>query len=679
MGNKKKRVNTDPTLSMIRDVFQENLQLANRVQRKSKSDIITKFDLTEKLYARRIKAVAHLMPEMKARYADAYPEIDIMHEFADIASLPILSYDIIDEEAYLCLGAAIWMLDQIWEEHNMQDLCDLLPENCDYVDMPDLYDTRFSYEIIERMLYVIQNRYGENDRYAVPPNILSHKSNSIFHEILDLIPDISKEMAAAQLKTKFWKWADLYFKALNPLVHELCKQDKVLDRLTEEVEAFKEKHSPKKPAKPTLPLSAPLPFLNDAPAKNSRLELDMMVRKIGDAEKAHDNLYKKIGDFRFTSLQAGIMSKYRLVKCMDADFADAMCSFPIEDPYELCFAILYLLDKDDDYAWVYSFMTAVICRAASMLPWGFERYDEEDDGFWFDDGEWIPSMPLNPEWYETTYAGRKYEDDDDEPHDVSIAQIVYEHTGAILPRNMHRFDDAFRPLKKRGMKPSEANMVCALMNVLGEASRQRQYDPDIENMDWDDVEPETENAVEKGNPDASEEVEKLKKELAQLKEQAKKTNYSLSRENRELKEKLEKAESAAGEVTQELADLREIVFNQQNESKQQSGAEEKAAGTKITFPYHTTRRIVAFGGHDSWLREIKFKVPDVWFMGEDLSSPEVIRRADVVWIQTNCIGHKSYYGIIDLARKYDRKVRYFKYASATKCAEQVVEEENTDK
>ena len=298
-------------------------------------------------------------------------------------------------------------------------------------------------------------------------------------------------------------------------------------------------------------------------------------------------------------------------------------------------------------------MTGVICRAATMLPWGFERYDEENDGFWFDDGDWIPSMPLNPEWYETKYTGRRYEDDEDDPHEVSIAQIIYEHTGAILPRNMHRFDDAFRPLKKRGMKPSEANMVCALMNVLGEASRQRQYVPDIEeDFDWDDFvqeeEPE-ENSI-------AEENERLKKELAQLKEQAKKANYSLSRENRELKEKLEKAESAAGEMTQELADLREIVFNQQNV------VEDKKEETKTTFPYHTTRRLVAFGGHDSWLREIKFKVPDVRFMGEDISSPEIIRRADVVWIQTNCIGHKSYYGIIDLARKYGRKVRYFKYA-----------------
>ena len=38
-----------------------------------------------------------------------------------------------------------------------------------------------------------------------------------------------------------------------------------------------------------------------------------------------------------------------------------------------------------------------------------------------------------------------------------------------------------------------------------------------------------------------------------------------------------------------------------------------------------------------------------------------------------------YYNIIDLARKYVRKVRYFAYASATKCAEQVVEQENEDK
>ena len=62
-------------------------------------------------------------------------------------------------------------------------------------------------------------------------------------------------------------------------------------------------------------------------------------------------------------------------------------------------------------------------------------------------------------------------------------------------------------------------------------------------------------------------------------------------------------------------DLREIVFNQQR-----SVPQEKEEPAKIAFPYRTDRRVIAFGGHDSWLREIKFKVPDVRFMGEDISS-----------------------------------------------------------
>ena len=42
-------------------------------------------------------------------------------------------------------------------------------------------------------------------------------------------------------------------------------------------------------------------------------------------------------------------------------------------------------------------------------------------------------MPLNPEWYETRYVGQRYEDDEEEPHEVSIAQIIYEHTGQYCP------------------------------------------------------------------------------------------------------------------------------------------------------------------------------------------------------------------------------------------------------
>ena len=384
-------------------------------------------------------------------------------------------------------------------------------------------------------------------------------------------------------------------------------------------------------------------------------------------KKAEHRIY----NLHFVSLSAGVHGKKQIAECVGDDFAEAFCNFRIDDPYEICFAILYLLDQDDDYAWVYSFMTAVVCRAAAMLPWGLELYSEMDDGIWFQDNEWIEPKPFDPEWYETKYAGELYEDDDD-PHDVSLAQLVYQYTGAVLPRDMNRFDGLKKELRAKGLKPSQVSTLCAMMNVIGEVSRQRfDFSKYADQDDWDDCDVEEEAVTE----DLASENEKLKAELAKLRKQAKEANYNLSRENRELKDQLEKMEAGAGELRQELADLREVVFNQQNGAE-----EEKAEESKISFPYHTSRRLVAFGGHDSWLREIKSKLPDVRFMSDDISSPEIIKRADVVWIQTNCIGHKSYNIIIDLARKYSRKVRYFAYASATKCAEQIVEEEeNTDK
>ena len=53
----------------------------------------------------------------------------------------------------------------------------------------------------------------------------------------------------------------------------------------------------------------------------------------------------------------------------------------------------------------------------------------------------------------------------------------------------------------------------------------------------------------------------------------------------------------------------------------------------------------------------------------------MIRAADVVWIQANAIPHRNYYKIIHVVRVNHVPVRYFGYASAMKCAMQVVEDD----
>ena len=657
---KKQRAPVNPELTKVKSVFQRNVDMAYKVQRTHKSDFVERYDLTDVNCKRRIKAVMNLLPEFKERYGKQYPELEMEEDLANIASLPVMTYDSIERSASLCLGAALWMLDRAWESETILEVSDLLPESYSGVDCVDVYDTRFHHSVFKKMLLVIQTRYGKDkSKYVVPESIFDKRDpEDAFHKIMALLPPERIELAVENLKQKFWEWADLYFDVLSPMVKELNRLDEAMDRLEDQMREYLDR----KPKKPDFAALKDLTLMDDRPLIGRLSEEEQMIRQMEGLEEKHKKAEHRIYNLHFVSLSAGVVGD---------NFAEAFCNFHIDDPYEICFAILYLLDQDDDYAWVYSFMTAVVCRAAAMLPWGLELYSEMDDGIWFQDNEWIEPKPFDPEWYETKYAGELYEDDDD-PHDVSLAQLVYQYTGAVLPRDMNRFDGLKKELRAKGLKPSQVSTLCAMMNVIGEVSRQRfDFSKYADQDDWDDWDAEEEAVTE----DLASENEKLKAELAKLRKQAKEANYNLSRENRELKDQLEKMEAGAGELRQELADLREVVFNQQNGAE-----EEKAEESKISFPYHTSRRLVAFGGHDSWLREIKFKLPDVRFMSDDISSPEIIKRADVVWIQTNCIGHKSYNIIIDLARKYSRKVRYFAYASATKCAEQVVEEEeNTDK
>ena len=89
---------------------------------------------------------------------------------------------------------------------------------------------------------------------------------------------------------------------------------------------------------------------------------------------------------------------------------------------------------------------------------------------------------------------------------------------------------------------------------------------------------------------------------------------------------------------------------------------------------------MVFGGHDSFLRAIKPMLNNVKFMELEQYGfdPNIVRNADVVWVQTNCISHSQYKNIVKIVRTAGVQLRYFGYASAEKCAEQLVLEDMRD-
>lgn len=667
MANRKKHSATNPERDRVKEIFRQNIQIAKKLRRDGYFDTMAMYDLSEKYCTRRVEAVTRLIPEMRKRYVEQYPDMDIAEEFAEIASTLNTTYDELDACFLLCQGAAIWMLDQIVESAGTVELCRLLSEFDNTIDIPEVYDTRYAPNLITRMICMLLCRYGEDDKNVIPSSYFTRRDeNSIFDEILTLIPENAKSTAAENLQRKYWEWADLYFEALYPVVQSNNALHKRMERFENELKELTARNLSRRAQNTALSLLLPEKVLNDDVYRRQE-EILRIENRMEELTEAAGNMSDQLHEYRYSSVQIDMMDRQSVLEYMAPEIVDKMLAFPIEDPYEICFALLYLLNQDDDCVWSYSFMLAVVSRAAAMLPWSGAVFNESNDGYWYnnDNDEKIPPQPLDSEWYERKYIGDR--DATGRRDDVNLAQLVYQYTGVIVPRNTRRYDGAAKKLRKNGLKPSQASMLCAVMNILGEASRQQKYLPDGTTAETSPIEP---AAAEQ----AAEENAQLKRELTQLKAQMKKINHDLSQENAILQDKLSKAEKASAAMAQELADLREIVFNQQR-----SVPQEKEEPAKIAFPYRTDRRVIAFGGHDSWLREIKFKVPDVRFMGEDISSAEVIRRADVVWIQTNCIGHNTYYNVIDLVRRYGRKVRYFKYASAVKCAEQVAEEEEKSK
>ena len=173
-------------------------------------------------------------------------------------------------------------------------------------------------------------------------------------------------------------------------------------------------------------------------------------------------------------------------------------------------------------------------------------------------------------------------------------------------------------------------------------------------------------------------LQKMGEELAELKKQNKSLMAALSEMRRS-------HENESGKIKEELrgyrmehrelADLRELAFNLDHNLFNDGAGDDKTEEIGFSFPYRTNLRTVMFGGHDSFLREIRRKLPDVTYVSTRLYNfdPNIIRNADVVWIQNNAIAHPQYWRVIDTAKKYGVQIRYFTCASAHKCAVKLAE------
>lgn len=583
------------------------------------------FEVPASLMRTRESAARASLEYFCRQFTAKYSRETVMEALATAVSLPTSLTEGMPDMPSFLLGAALWILDYVSDQELEDEFDALLPSAPDdeiIFRVPAVDDFTHTWFDILRLMSVLSGRKG--------------KYRKAFRSILSLI---DKE-TAAQLRGSFKDVLLDYFGRLL----EVCTRVK--------------KSAPPPKNTPPFVLSA-RPSLDEL--------LDSAEPPFSPRENSPDVLF-----LMQTMVLIGASMEELQAELISRRSAELLAGFTVRDPYEICAAYL-LLEKEGDVLTALNMLTgAVVACADRHLPWGlgvplsyadpFEggapnytlRYpfiepaDDEEDGLPFLDAE----------------AGQR----------LSEAQLFYLATGYALPRDCVPSKRLAKWFVEHGLTEDRAReltwgaMISSYLDDWRDRDFWRQDFPLDFTEEEDEPEPENESD-EKAPPADTARVEELTRQIKEMR----RALHDADRAVKQLQSRLLETERQARSDRGELAQLRNTLFRIRSGEESEEGED-----VRVELPYQARRRVLVFGGHDTWRKAIKPLLLGVRFVDrETLPDISALKIADIIWIQPNAISHKYYYRVIDTARKNGIPVRYFGFASARKCAEQLVTDEQS--
>lgn len=161
-------------------------------------------------------------------------------------------------------------------------------------------------------------------------------------------------------------------------------------------------------------------------------------------------------------------------------------------------------------------------------------------------------------------------------------------------------------------------------------------------------------------------IRKLESDIKALNQEL----FNTLRELKSIKDKYNKLQNDVQSERRELYDLRELIFNSSSVS------ENKTSNISIKYPYILKKKTVIIGGHVSWANNIRSKFNGAKVIdGTCLPNDDLIKYANVIWIQATNLPHSTYYKAINIAHRYNIPIRYFTYSGIVSCSEQLVKDD----
>ena len=580
----------------------------------------------------------------------------IEESLTEFETICFTNYRYLEDVFNYILGASLWVLDQLRKSGKIFDAYEFLPASRmeieeDYTPV-DFFHPCYEDDLIQSVAHVLNPLNSTGDW------------KEQFNGLMGLLDQEKISGAEEKFKAIQWKTIELFLRSIEVF-------DQKSRRIMQEIESLQ---------KPNV--------LMVQPGNTEDRIRDLAEEGLALSDERRDFI-SHFEDYVGTT-QRRIMDSRELGKIMGG--------FKVQDPFEVCFALVYLLGTESEAVWPMKAGVAVLCAAGRMLPWYVrpEDWDEDEDPWegmsFFRENGWLST---------TTPAADLEQDYTLGPDGKNRAQRVFSLCKGMMPVGFHPFEEEREQMKAEGQE--DADLIADQAEILflsafkagagnfrgkhwweeeddvfeEEAEEKTEQDEPTAPVSirgiWGKVAEEQGRQTEKPTPvgpdNTKELLERARKEIRNLKS----TLAMVSREAEDAQAKYEHELKALRLEHRELADLRSLVFNMNSADPQKV---EKTT-RQIIYPYTPRKRTVVFGGHDSFLRVFKPLLPEVKFVDTEQYgfAPEIVRNADVVWVQTNCISHSQYNNITKVVRQYGIQLRYFAYASAEKCAEQLVMED----
>ena len=645
--------------------------------------------------ARRQQAILQTLDRALTDFAP-YGLNSIVEAFTKYELIPYNNYNQLDRDYDICIGAALWILDTIRFAGKMGEVYRILPDVLwdmeDFVLPTDFYHPCYEYSLIQSVIYVLSHRYpagAKGDHIINRENARKRRPDETYTKLIALLPQEKVKAACDSFRQKQWEILSLF---LQGEAYYDRERKRILDRADS---IYKLAAGPlANPAKHS-PIMGGGEFIPDESSRGADEGAEIRSRLLDLIDR----------QTRFPDLFDGYlqMSRKQIRKESGSrEIAQMLWKFTVADPYELCFALFYLIDMGDDAPWLLSSGTSLMLYVVKMLPWCPENEDWDDEEW----DEWYDSVPFNRHgWME--------KDPPPEPVDYlhekhggrNLAQVIYGLCRAVVPTGLHPFEEDRMLLIEEGMEEETARKITDTAELLFLSSYQASRYKDFF---WNEANDEREEASEslsaieeEENPQAAsagilkrllmgqstvpeepvsdeqtDQKEELEAEVKVLRKQVKNLKSALALTRQEYDKERARTERDLKDLRmehRELADLRDLVFNRSVEDPERLEQTEEG----FDFPYTVKKRTLVFGGHEAFRKAIRPMFPTVRFMDPDslTFSPDLIRNADVVWVQSNCISHSQYWSIVKTCRLAGVQMRYFGFASAEKCAEQLVKED----